>query len=196
MHILVGLGNPGKKYARTPHNFGFNIIDRVAHRYAIRLKKDKKIPAYTGGGTLEGVEVLLVKPLTYMNLGGNAVRPLFKNSPYRPEDFYVICDDIHLPIGTLRLRTSGSAGGHKGLLSIIGALGSREFPRLRIGAGVEGYEIDDRVAYVLSPVMKEYRPVVEEILDIAVEAVAYSLLNGYDEAMSRYNGLNLLTEET
>lgn len=195
MRVITGLGNPGKEYRGTPHNFGFEVIERLAQRWDIRMKKSRVHEARMGKGLCREEEVVLIQPLTYMNLSGTSLKPFLKTDTIEVSDFFIICDDVNLPVGRIRIRKSGSAGGHKGLKSIIGTLGSNNFPRLRIGAGISGEPIDDLVSYVLSPVMKKYRSVIEEILDLAPEIVEYCILNGFDKAMSIYNGLDLLAQK-
>ena len=195
MRVITGLGNPGKEYRDTPHNFGFEVIERLALRWNIRMKKSRFFDAKTGKGFFQAEEVTLVQPLTFMNLSGMSLKPFLKSDTLKANDFFIICDDVNLPVGKIRIRKSGSAGGHKGLMSIIGTLGSIDFPRLRIGAGIAGEFLDDVVSYVLSPVLKKYRGVIEEILDLAPEIVEYCILYGFDKAMSHYNGLDLLAQD-
>jgi PTH1 family peptidyl-tRNA hydrolase len=192
MRAIVGLGNPEKKYKGTPHNFGFDIIDLLASRHGARLRKSKEIPANITRVEIGGQEVTLLKPLTYMNLSGDAVRLLVRSGSFTEDELLIICDDVNLPVGRLRLRGGGTAGGHNGLTSIIHSLGTTHFPRLRIGIGMVDEEIEDLVEYVLSPVMKEYRPIVGEILEYAADAVECVVSEGLEQAMARFNGINLI----
>ncbi len=134
MYLIIGLGNPGRKYANTRHNLGFRAIDLLSEKHNIHLRKHLK-PYESGSAEIAGEKVVLVKPLTYMNLSGEIVSSLVKKKSIHLEKILVICDDINLPLGDIRFRAKGSAGGHNGLSSIIEHLGSSDFPRLRIGIG-------------------------------------------------------------
>ncbi|MCD6384807.1 aminoacyl-tRNA hydrolase [Candidatus Sumerlaeota bacterium] len=195
MRVIVGLGNPGRRYKNTPHNVGFEVIDKLAARWHCPLRKSAKPLRIIGNTIWCNQEIILLKPMTYMNLSGEALQPMIASGSLSAEDFLIICDDIHLPVGRLRLRKRGSDGGHKGLRSIISALGTQNFPRLRIGVGVVDGEIEDRVEYVLSPFIKEYRPIIKKIIDIAVECIEYTIAHTLEEAMSKYNGINLLLKK-
>lgn len=195
MRAIVGLGNPGRRYKNTPHNVGFEVIDRLATRWRCSLKKSTKARGIIGNAVFCNQDILLLKPLTYMNLSGEAIRPLISSGTLDAEDFIIVCDDIHLPIGRLRLRKKGSDGGHKGLRSVISALGTQNVPRLRIGVGLIGQEIEDKVEYVLSPFVKEYRPIIKKMIDIAAECIEYTLAHNFEEAMCKYNSINLSLKE-
>ena len=195
MRVLVGLGNPGKRYERTPHNFGFEVIDRLAARWSVRLKRAADISASIAESCGPGNDITLLKPLTYMNLSGTAVKALARKRSFTVKDFFVICDDVNLPVGRLRIRKSGSAGGHNGLQSVIDSLGTIHFPRLRIGIAPPDTDIEDLVTYVLSPVYKAYRPIVEEVLEHATNAVEICLGDDIERAMNKYNALNLYEAE-
>src|SRR6202050_5021680 len=132
MHLIVGLGNPGIEYAWTPHNLGFLVVDKLAEQAGIRVTRPEA-KSLVGLGQIAGHEVVLAKPQTMMNLSGLAVRELVARTDCRPSDVIVVCDDIALPWGMLRVRERGSAGGHNGLKSVIGALGTSEFVRVRLG---------------------------------------------------------------
>lgn len=194
MRVIIGLGNPGKEYDKTPHNLGFVVIETLADRYSIKLKNSKTLPAKIGEGSVADKTIILLQPLTYMNLSGEAVRPLLESGSFKAEDFLVVCDDINLPVGKLRLRQSGSSGGHKGLQSIIDALGTTHFPRLRLGIKPPDEEIEDWVKYVLSPIPEQFREVIDEITLLAVEVIEFALRNNIEKAMSRYNRVNLITK--
>lgn len=182
--MICGLGNPGPRYAHTRHNAGFLALERIAGGGAGWRKE--KAGAEVLLRELEGQAVILVKPLTYMNLSGHAVKPLMKKYGMTPDRLLVISDDLDLPFGTLRLRPGGGAGGQKGVQSIIDNLGTREFARLRIGIGrpPEGCDPAD---YVLSPFPFEDRERLELVLEQAREAALCWLSRGIEEAMNRYN---------
>ncbi len=185
MKLVVGLGNPGSKYAGTRHNVGFMVVDRLARRNGIEITK-KQCNALSGLGTIAGHRVCLAKPQTFMNLSGEAVSCLARFYKVAPRDLLVIYDERDLPVGRIRLREKGSAGGHRGLQSIIGMLGTSDIPRLRIGIGRP--EAIDAVEHVLGSFSAEERPLMEEALNRAAEAVEAVLAEGMDAAMNRYNG--------
>ena len=146
MKVIVGLGNPGKKYDNTRHNIGFEALDYIADKEGISINTGKH-KALIGTGYMGGEKVLLVKPQTFMNLSGESLRPIMDFYKLEPEDFIIIHDDIDLDVGRLRIRRKGSAGGHNGLKSIISHLGSMDFPRVKIGVGEKpkGYDLADYV---------------------------------------------------
>ena len=184
MKMIVGLGNPGKRYENTRHNVGWKTLDNVAEAAGIRVNVNR-YHGLTGMGTVEGEKVILVKPLTYMNLSGDCVQPLAAYYRIAPEDILVICDDVNLPLGRLRLRKSGSAGGHNGLKSIIGRLSSDAFPRLRLGVGApEGVDL---ISHVLMPFEGEAASQAEALEKTAAEAVMCFLKDGPDKVMNEYN---------
>jgi PTH1 family peptidyl-tRNA hydrolase len=182
---VVGLGNPGPRYARTRHNVGFRVVDRLRRRHGL--------PAFEQGGPLElsrgqctGRPVALVRPLTYMNRSGEAVRVLLELEPLPVEALLVVADDVYLPLGRLRLRRRGGDGGHNGLRSIIEALGSQDFPRLRVGIGGD-VESEELRAYVLEEFGETESTIIERTIEEAVEAVETVLEAGIGEAMNRFN---------
>lgn len=187
MKILVGLGNPSSKYEGTRHNVGFVVIDELAERWGIRVNTLRH-RALCGSGFVGTEKVVLAKPVTYMNLSGEAVRPLTEYYKISPEDLLIICDDINLELGNLRVRARGSAGGHNGLKDIIAKLGTQDFPRLRVGVGgkPEQMELAD---YVLGHFTAEERKVVRETAGLAADAAETFVKEGVGEAMNRYNGL-------
>ncbi|MCR4740176.1 MAG: aminoacyl-tRNA hydrolase [Lachnospiraceae bacterium] len=186
MYIIAGLGNPGKEYAHTRHNVGYDTIDILADRYSISVETDK-FESYIGKGMIEGKKVILVKPLTYMNASGKAIA---KITDYYKTDIVnrliIIYDDIYLDTGRLRIRKKGSAGGHNGMKDIISYLHSDEFMRIRIGVGEKpkGYDLKD---YVLSHFSKEERDRMDQALIDAANAVVEILKEGPDKAMNEYN---------
>lgn len=185
MKAIVGLGNPGRDYARTRHNLGFLVVDALVERARISLDQ-VECNALVGRGEVAGVAVLLAKPRTFMNRSGDAVACLVSTYALEPADVLVVVDDLALPLGTIRLRRRGRAGGHNGLKSIIAALGTTDFPRLRLGIKPE-CPIEDTVAFVLSEFEEHERPVVEAMIARAVEAITVFLREGVDAAMSRFN---------
>jgi peptidyl-tRNA hydrolase, PTH1 family len=187
MYLIVGLGNPGKEYEWTRHNLGFMLIDKLsADSGAGRFRSE--CHSLVTRAEIEGRLVKLVKPQTYMNLSGQAVSCLFaKHKLVEPgEKLIVISDDLALPFGRIRIRAKGSAGGHNGLKSIIGTLGTNEFTRLRIGIQPE-HPISDSKRFVLDKFSSTARPVVEEILEKSAEGLRAILRDGVLNAMSRYN---------
>ena len=186
MFIIAGLGNPGKRYENTRHNVGFDAIDELVDRYRIP-GSGVSHKAMVGKGIMEGQKVLLAKPLTYMNLSGEAIRGLVDYYKIDPEtELLVIYDDISLEPGNIRIRKKGSAGGHNGIKSIIAQLGTQNFQRIRIGVG-ENPKNWDLADYVLGTFGKEDRPLVEEALGNAAEAAAMIIQGKIDEAMNRFN---------
>ena len=186
MQVIVGLGNPGFKYSKTKHNIGFDTVDIIAKRHGIKIKK-KECHALTGEYMLKGEKVLLVKPGTYMNNSGEAVKELMDYYKTEVSDITVISDDLTLDIGVLRLRKKGSAGGHNGLKSIIKCLGTEEFARLRVGIGKVPPDWDV-ISYVLSKFNRKDRAAVKESMEAAASAIECMITDGIDKAISVYNG--------
>ncbi len=186
MKLIVGLGNPGMEYQFTPHNLGFLAVDRIAEKYGIRVS-NRNCRALTGSGRIGDVEVVLAKPETYMNLSGMSVRELVDELEIDAQrDLIVIYDELALPWGTIRVRERGSAGGHNGVQSILGALGTQEILRIRIGIAPE-FKVGDGASYVLSQLKKAQLPVVDQALEDAAEAVKIILSEGAAPAMNRFN---------
>ena len=186
MFVIAGLGNPKKEYDNTRHNIGFAFIDALAEKYSISVM-DVKHKALTGKGIINGQKVILVKPLTFMNLSGESIRPI--SDYYKidtAKELIVISDDISLPPGQIRIRKKGSAGGHNGLKNIIQHLGNEEFQRIRIGVGEKpkGYDLAD---YVLGHFSKEEQPLMQEGIKRAMEAAAMMLEGDIDRAMNEFN---------
>jgi len=185
MYIIVGLGNPGKEYYGTRHNLGFRVIEALSHR----LNSGRPVQKYYSlcrEAAHKGREVVLAQPLTYMNRSGKAVAELTANLPVELTELMIICDDIDLPPGTIRLRKKGGSGGHRGLQSIIDALGTAEFCRLRIGIGRPSEERDSR-DYVLEFPDDHNGKLLAEAVDKAVEAVICYIEDGIESAMNIYN---------
>jgi len=185
MYMIVGLGNPGERYAGTRHNVGYAVVDELSKRHAIPIVRLSR-RALTGSGTIGGVRVALAKPVTYMNLSGEAVGALARYYALEPSQVWVATDDAALPLGALRLRLRGSSGGHHGLESIEAHLGTQEYPRIRIGIG--SANAGELVEHVLSRFRPEERPIVEQAVDAAADAIEFALAKGFEAAMSRFNG--------
>jgi PTH1 family peptidyl-tRNA hydrolase len=183
-HLVVGLGNPGPEYAGTRHNVGFMVIEILAQRHRIPVKTAQR-SARVGEGEILGEPVALAKPLTYMNLSGRAVAPLLQRHSLTPAGLVVIYDDADLPLGKLRLRGRGSAGGHGGMKSIIAAVGTAEFPRVRIGIGRSGP--GDLVDHVLGGFNPRERELIGATLQRAADAVEAILTHGIEPAMNAFN---------
>ena len=185
MFVIVGLGNPGKKYEKTRHNMGFLAIDKLAEKHDIKVNKLKH-KALTGDGFIFGQKALLVKPQTYMNLSGESVREIVSYYDIDLEDLIVIYDDFDLEIGTIRIRKKGSAGSHNGMKSIIGQIQSKDFPRIRIGIGKSGGGAEWK-DFVLGKTSKQDEKLIEDAVDRAADAVVCILEKGIDKAMNEYN---------
>ena len=189
MKLIVGLGNPGIEYQFTPHNLGFLTIDRIAGDRGIELR-NRQCRALTARAEIVGQAVVLAKPETYMNLSGLSVRELVDEHQVDVRtDLIVIYDELDLPLGTIRIRQRGSSAGHNGMESILGALGTDEFLRIRLGITPDR-KIGDGVKYVLTPFRKAQDKVVDELLDTAAQAVETILKDGPAAAMNRFNRKN------
>ena len=183
--IVVGLGNPGPEYAGTRHNAGFWCIDLLSKRHDITMERRHR-SAIIGEGEIGDMRVVLVKPRTYVNRSGAAVSYLKARYGLPTDKMLIVCDDINLAPGRLRLRRKGSAGGHNGIKSVIEAAGSQDFPRLRIGVG-RPPEGRGQIEHVIGPMEPEDRETVDEAVERAADAVSCLLSEGMDETMSRYN---------
>ncbi len=190
--LIVGLGNPGAKYDRTRHNIGFEIVDALAKSYpGVALSENKRFQGLTGEFRSGTERIVLLKPTTFMNNSGQAVRAVLDWYKLAPESVLVVYDDMDLPTGRLRLRLSGSAGGHNGMKSIIAHLGTKEFPRLRVGIGsTDKAEEGDHavVSHVLGRFAPEDRKIIDAVIPMAVDAIDLSLRKGFERAMNLYNG--------
>ncbi len=185
MWLIVGLGNPGREYSNTRHNSGFRAIIYIARKNHISFKKSLRYKALVGKGKIGKENVVLLQPMTYINNSGIAVKLLFRKHKIKKNNLLVLCDDLNLPLGKIRLRPKGSAGGHNGLKSIIACLGTDDFPRLRIGIGSP--EKEDLTDYVLSPFGKEGNKEFKEGLEKIAAAVESSLTVGIEKTMSKFN---------
>ena len=194
MKLIVGLGNPGPEYAFTPHNAGFLAVDRIAEICDVQIA-NRRGRALTVRTRLAGHDVLLAKPETFMNLSGLSVAALLNELELGVEDLIVLYDELAIPLGTLRIRERGSAGGHNGVKSISGVLGTEEWLRVRIGVGKPPLETGREVkaggtTYLLSPMRKTELAVLDEVLDQAVRAVEVVLTKGVSAAMNEFNKRN------
>ena len=198
MKVVLGLGNPGPEYERTRHNVGWWVVDHLADVWRFEgWKKDGE--SRVASGSVGGMSVRLVKPQTYMNLSGAALRPYLRREGWRyMKDLLVVSDEVALPVGAFRVRAGGSAGGHNGLKSIEGALGSQEYARLRVGVGPEdpSRRRGDLSDYVLSPFGKQEEKLVRENLDTFVQLAEVWLTEGPQVAMNKFNRKGTSTENT
>ena len=185
--MIVGLGNPGQQYASTRHNTGFMTLDLLAQRLQVKVSKER-FQAQTAQAVYEGQKLLLVKPQTYMNASGLSVEPAAHYYKLPPERIIVLFDDISLPVGKLRIRKNGSAGGHNGLKSIISCLGSDQFPRVKIGVGAKPHPDYDLADWVMSTVNRAEQPAFQASLAGAAEAALCIVKNGCEKAAAEYNG--------
>ncbi|CBN54782.1 aminoacyl-tRNA hydrolase [Kamptonema animale CS-326] len=188
--LIVGLGNPEPKYNRTRHNIGFAAVDALANSWQISLSENRKFQAEFGEGMgPQREKIRLLKPLTYMNLSGQAIRAAIDWYKLPPESVLAVYDDMDLPVGRLRLRLSGSAGGHNGMKSAIAHLGTDKFPRLRIGIGKPQSSSNDKetISHVLGKFSLEESQLMDKVLKLVVEAVELSQKQGVEKAMSLYN---------
>ena len=185
MKLIFGLGNPGPEYEFSPHNFGFAVVDRLAERHSVRVGR-KQFHSLCGRVERDEEEVWLIKPQTFMNQSGAAVREWLEKQGCGPGDVVVVADELDLPWGQLRIRQQGGAAGHHGMESIIESLGTKQFTRLRIGVQPE-HPIADPIGYLLTPLRRSRRPELEAIVDRAAEAVEAILRLGAARAMTAFN---------
>jgi peptidyl-tRNA hydrolase, PTH1 family len=185
MFLVAGLGNPGEEYELTPHNLGFLAIDRLAERHGIRVtRRDSK--ALVGVGGIDGQEVMLAKPQTFMNLSGTSLAPLMEKHSIGVERLIVVYDELDLPWTALRIKPKGSAAGHNGMKSVIGSLGSSDLVRVRLGIH-PGHPIRDGADFVLAPIKRSQREELDEFTGYAADAVRSIIADGVEMAMTKYN---------
>lgn len=184
--MIVGIGNPGRKYETTRHNVGFQTVDVLAKKLGVPMRS-RRFKTVHGIGSYAGNKVILVKPQTFVNLSGEAVRSLSKYYGVEPEHILVVYDDVYLEMGAIRVRPSGSAGGHNGLKNIISQLGSDGFPRVRLGTGPQP-EGMDLIEFVLRPMTSGERKTMKEIYEEAAEACLVLIKDGAERAMNLFNG--------
>ena len=192
MKLVIGLGNPGPEYHFSPHNLGFAVVDRLAGRRSVRVAR-KQGHALCGRFRLGEEEIWLIKPQTFMNGSGVAVKEWMAKQGCGPEDLIVVADDLDLQWGGIRVRPKGGSAGHHGLESIVKAIGSQQFLRVRIGVGQER-RIEDPVQYLLCPVRRSQRPEMETVVEHAAEAVETILSEGITKAMNQFNRRSPVTE--
>ena len=192
--LIAGLGNPGRVYTNSRHNIGFDVVRGLAKRHGIHFRRGFLASSLCGSGSFDSQDVILAMPLTYMNLSGGAVARLAKKHAVRHEDLLVVCDDLDLETGRLRIRKSGSSGGHKGLDSIIRALGTNDFARLRIGIGrPDGTSANRRAEcglvanYVLSGFSRQERSLLEASIESALDCCETWVTDGIDTSMNLFN---------
>ena len=183
--LIIGLGNPGRKYRGNRHNIGFMVVDRLAADNGIQSSKMQN-KAIVGDGRVAGQRVILAKPQTYMNNSGDAVGPLANFYKIPPENIFVVYDEMDIPLGTIRLREKGGAGGHNGMKSIIQHIG-QDFPRMRLGVGRPPGRMEPP-AYLLQDFSNDQLPIVSDMIDEAIRAIETYLQEGIQMAMSRHNG--------
>jgi peptidyl-tRNA hydrolase, PTH1 family len=193
--LIVGLGNPGAKYDRTRHNVGFDVLDSLAKHWQISLSDRKQFQGIYGEGFgSHNAKIRLLKPQTFMNLSGQSVRATIDWFKLPPESVLVVYDDLDLPLGKIRLRLSGSAGGHNGMKSIITHLGTQNFPRVRIGIGKSAGE-KDTISHVLGKFSTIETPIVSEVIQLVNDSIEMSLKKGVEQAMSLYNSRSIPVPE-
>ena len=185
--LIAGLGNPGTQYTHTRHNVGFETLDLLAEDLHVRVDR-LKFRALTGMADIDGTKVLLMKPQTYMNLSGQAVRQAADFYKVPPEHVLVLFDDISLDPGRIRIRAGGSAGGHNGAKSVIAELGTQEFPRIRIGVGAKPHPDYDLADWVLSRFSAEDAPRMQKAMQAAAEAARVVVCDGVEKAAGKFNG--------
>lgn len=186
VYLVAGLGNPGREYQSNRHNIGFLLANRLAERLGVAFSRLQSNALVTKAD-YRGQRLILAKPQTYMNLSGQAVSALVRFYKLPLENVIIAYDDVDLPLGTLRMRPSGGSGGHKGMQSIIGSLGTQDFPRLRVGIGRPPGRMD-AADYVLQDFSKEEKEILPEVLDRAVKATLMFITEGVETAMNQYNG--------
>jgi peptidyl-tRNA hydrolase, PTH1 family len=192
MRLIVGLGNPGSEYEWTPHNLGFLAVDGIAERAGIRITRPES-KAYVGRGELAGQETILAKPQTFMNLSGESVQGLLVKNEIAPEDLVLVYDELDLPWQSVRIRPNGSAAGHRGVGSVIGCVGTKGFPRVRLGVH-GGRREKDGAQIVLAKLKRAHKQELDELLDYASQAVESIIAEGVEKSMAKFNrrapGLN------
>ena len=189
MYLIVGLGNPGTEYAATRHNIGFDMVTYLSDKYRIPMS-GKEGKAIVGKGLIEGQKVMLAQPQTYMNLSGESVRALMDYYKLSEEDVIILYDDISMPVGQVRIRPKGSAGGHNGIKSIIQHLGTKEFLRIKIGVGDKPVN-GDLVKHVLGRFSKEEDAMIRDVFELAERGLLALMLENVAVAMNTVNGIKI-----
>lgn len=185
MYLVIGLGNPEEEYARTRHNMGFDTINRISEKYNIKVNKSKFNSLY-GTGTIQGEKVILVKPQTYMNLSGTAVRDFMNFYKISSEDIVVIYDDLDIEPGIIKIRKKGGPGTHNGMKSVVHEIQTEDFYRIRVGIGNPEYK-NDLLNFILTRIPDEEYKILEESTKKAADAVGEIIKSGIDTAMNKYN---------
>lgn len=186
MKLIVGLGNPGKVYSESRHNVGYSVVEALAKNFKIPLRKESKTFSWVGKGGIEGDEAILAMPVTFMNLSGLAVGALLKRYNLNLGSLLVVCDDLDLEFGRIKIKNSGSSGGHRGLKSIMDSIKSRDFARLRIGIGRPFRDMEP-AEYVLSRFKKEEKKIYKEIIKKAVDCCSMWVKEDINKSMNVYN---------
>ena len=190
MKLVAGLGNPGRDYERTFHNIGFDVAELLCQRACGEWKDSLSFMARLAKVTVDDTVLLLVKPMTYMNASGESVGPLMRYYKMEPGDVIAVLDDVELPPGRLRIRAGGGTGGHNGLASLTYALGTPEFPRVRIGVGRSAHREQSLAKHVLQAIPAETRAILDKVIPVAADAVCTVARHGVDAAMNMYNGIS------
>lgn len=184
MYLIIGLGNP-EEYSRTRHNMGFDTINKLAEKYGIKVNKNKFNSLY-GSGEIEGEKVILLKPQTYMNLSGTAIREVMNFYKLSSKDIIVIYDDLDIEPGTIKIRKKGGPGTHNGMKSVVHEIGTEDFARIRVGIGMPQYK-NDLLNFILTKIPEEEYKVLENAIQKAAEAIGEIIKKGIDSAMNQYN---------
>ena len=196
MKVIAGLGNPGAQYANTPHSIGFEVVDAIAREMGAEWKASASFKGELATGMFAGQKVLLLKPMTYMNLSGDSVAPVVRYHNATPADLLVISDDIDLPVGRIRVRVGGSAGGHNGLKSIIERVGTPAFTRLRVGVGRDAHDRSEVIGHVLGKFDPATRAVMDQVVPATVKAAAAIISTTPQAAMNAWNGWSAIPPPT
>ncbi len=191
MKVVAGLGNPGAEYANTPHSIGFEVADALARETSADWRRAAAFKGEIASAMTSAGKTLLVKPMTFMNLSGDCVAPVVKYHNATPADLVVVSDDIDLPIGRIRIRVGGSAGGHNGLRSIIERLGTQDFIRVRVGVGRDAHDRSRVISHVLGKFDPDSRALMDKVVPAAVKAVLQILAEGPQSAMNSWNGVDI-----
>ena len=195
MKVIAGLGNPGAQYANTPHSIGFEVVNAIASEIGATWQASASFKGELASGMFAGQKVLLLKPMTFMNLSGDSVAPVVRYHNATPADLLVISDDIDLPVGRLRIRGGGSAGGHNGLKSIIERVGTPLFTRLRVGVGRDARDRSQVIGHVLGKFDPDTRAVMDKVVPAAVQAAAAIISSTPQAAMNAWNGWTAIPQE-
>ncbi len=191
MKVIAGLGNPGEKYSFTRHNIGFVITGELASQNSITGRYESKFNAIMGKGSIEGEEVLIIQPQTFMNLSGESISKILNYYKLNQDDLIVVFDDLSLNLGKIRFRKSGSDGGHNGIKSIIKCTGGSNFPRLKVGIGPQPPYMSSE-AFVLQKFSKDENKLLKKIIPGCIESLEFYLNNSLDDASNKYNGLDFI----